>query len=146
MRVMVTGSRTWTSRSLIRAALSGLPAGTVIVHGDARDGADRIAAAVADQFGYVVEPHRADWKQHGRAAGVIRNAEMIATGINLVLAFHKDGSPGTADAVQQAKDNGIPVRTWIVDHAYPDVRCEMWEPPARLEGFDDAHMEADSAP
>jgi hypothetical protein len=57
-----------------------------------------------------VDIHRADWAHAGRAAGPQRNARMLASGIDQVLAFRADGpSPGTDDCVAQARARGIPV-------------------------------------
>lgn len=60
-----------------------------------------------------VEPHPADWQRHGKAAGHIRNAEMVQAGADLVLAFYQRGArnTGTADLVRRASRAGIPVTT-----------------------------------
>lgn len=96
-RVLVTGSRTWEDKTLIAAVLDGLLAEhgcLTLVHGACPKGADRIAhnwgldARYASSFGAVtIEPHPADWKSHGRAAGFTRNAEMVALGADLCLCF-----------------------------------------------------------
>ncbi len=55
------------------------------------------------------EVYEADWHEHGRAAGPIRNARMIAEGRpDLVIAF--PGGRGTADMVSRARKAGIEVR------------------------------------
>lgn len=49
----------------------------------------------------------ADWKKHGRAAGPIRNSQMLVEGKpDLVVAF--PGGVGTADMVKKAKRAKIP--------------------------------------
>lgn len=122
IRVMVTGSRDWTERGIIRSALTqvsrnpGVESVTV-VHGAAR-GADSIAADAAQTLGYAVEAHPADWETYGKAAGVIRNTEMLNSGIDFVLAFQKGGSRGTAHAVKAARLRGIPVEHWDVQDDY----------------------------
>ena len=75
-RVMITGSRTWTDEDKIRTALSELPEGSTVVHGNAR-GADKIADRVAKELGLEVEVSPANWREEGRSAGVRRNARMI---------------------------------------------------------------------
>lgn len=75
--------------------------------GDAR-GFDRCAR---DYCGYDIDhPNvfEADWELHGRKAGPIRNAAMLATEPDLVIAF--PGGKGTANCVAQARKLGIPVR------------------------------------
>jgi hypothetical protein len=49
---------------------------------------------------------------------------MLDTGVQSVLAFHKDESKGTADAIRKAKDRKVPTRVliettpeWIADWA-----------------------------
>ena len=55
----------------------------------------------------------ADWIRHGRAAGPIRNEQMLREGCpDLVVAFHDDPGlgRGTADMVRRALAAGVPVR------------------------------------
>ena len=88
MRILITGSRTWTDRTAIAQAISDYlrSVGTsiggawpfpIVVHGGAR-GADQLADAVARNWGWTPERHPADWDRHGRAAGFRRNAAMVA--------------------------------------------------------------------
>ena len=84
-RALVCGSRRWTDRPLIERTLRAYgPA--LIVHGAAR-GADQIAGDVAEQLGWPVEAHPADWRRHGRSAGPRRNLAMLDTHPTLVIAF-----------------------------------------------------------
>ncbi len=108
--VLVTGSRVWADAGPIRRELRRLPPGSIILHGDAR-GADRLAAAVAAELGLDVRPRPADWGRFGKAAGVIRNREMLAEGPDVVLAFHPnlDQAKGTRHMVHIARRAGVPV-------------------------------------
>lgn len=107
MRVLVCGGRDYADEHAVLVALSGLPPGTVVVHGAAR-GADNLAERAAGSLGLVTEPHPADWERLGRRAGPVGNAEMLATGVDLVIAF--PGGRGTADMVARARRAGVPVR------------------------------------
>ena len=81
-----------------------------IVHGNAR-GVDRTVDSWAKHLGLTVEAHDADWATHKKAAGPIRNREMLATGIDYVYAFTNKplaNSKGTADMVDIARRAGIP--------------------------------------
>ena len=110
MRLLICGSRTWWDPVPIAAVLAACPPDTTVVHGDAR-GADRLAAGLARLAGLAVEAHPADWTRDGRAAGPRRNAAMLATGIDQVVAFRVDGaSPGTDHMVRIARKAGVPVR------------------------------------
>lgn len=108
MRVLVTGSRQWNDARAIMDRLADYPPGTVLVHGDAR-GADRMAQRIGQDLGLVDEPHPADWTQYGKAAGRIRNAEMVRAGADICIAFPLPDSVGTWDCVRRAKTAGIPV-------------------------------------
>lgn len=61
----------------MRERLSVHPAGTIIIHGDAR-GADTVADIVAGQLGFEIRRYPADWEKYGKAAGMRRNAEMLS--------------------------------------------------------------------
>jgi hypothetical protein len=111
LRVLVCGSRDWEDHEAITRRLSALPGEhrpVTIVQGGAR-GADRMAARAARYWGFDVEEHPADWEKHGKIAGPIRNREMLDSGIDLVLAFQRDGSRGTQHTIDEARRRGIPV-------------------------------------
>jgi hypothetical protein len=83
-------------------------AGDELIHGACPTGVDALVSWYAEvRLGIEPIPMAADWKRHGRAAGPIRNGEMMATA-GLLIAF--PGGSGTADCVRQAKAKGIPVR------------------------------------
>jgi hypothetical protein len=111
--VLVCGSRDWMDADAIYDRLDALDAtreGTLptIIHGAAR-GADSIAAAAAESLGYPAQSYPADWKTHGKRAGILRNLEMLDQRPELVLAFQRDGSRGTQHTIDEARRRGIPV-------------------------------------
>ena len=108
MRVLITGSRTWTNAAKVAQALDGHPRGTVFIHGAAR-GADNIADQIARNLGYDVQRYPADWRGKGRAAGVIRNLEMLDTSPDKVIAFWDGVSRGTKHTIDEARRRGIQV-------------------------------------
>lgn len=115
LRVLVCGDRNWTDRALIRERLRpfGLkvrPGFVVLIEGGCR-GADAIARDVARELRYSLEEYNAEWDRYGRAAGPIRNQQMLdEAGPNLVLAFHDhiDRSRDTRDMLDRAHAAGIP--------------------------------------
>lgn len=113
MRLMVTGSRNWTDAEEIRRAFRTVTAENVtLMHGNA-NGLDSMAAWIArDEFGWEPLPFSADWDKHGRAAGPIRNAEMVAAKPDVCFGFPLPGSKGTYDAMAKAKAAGIPVQVF----------------------------------
>jgi hypothetical protein len=105
-RVIVCGSREWSDRAAIREALQALVAPgerVVIVHGAAR-GADRLAGEEARALGFDVEEHPADWRRHGRRAGLIRNEHMLSLGCSRVIAFWDGHSRGTGHMIRIARE------------------------------------------
>jgi hypothetical protein len=116
-RVIVSGSPELgiESAELIKTTLetklAGIdPAKVTIVHGDAK-GADQLVVKAGRELGMNIEVHRADWKIHDKAAGPIRNQQMIDAGAHQVIAFvnkpvHQER--GTADIVGRARNKNIP--------------------------------------
>jgi hypothetical protein len=104
MRVIICGSRDWTDHKLIRAFLKTLQKENkelIVIEGEAR-GADTIAREEAESLGIAVEKYPARWDLYGRAAGPLRNLEMLEKGKpDLIVAFHDDfiHSKGTKDMV-----------------------------------------------
>ena len=121
-KVLVCGGRDFTDRDKLYITLDSLfaarewiigePDGdwlpdVTIISGCAR-GADTIAIdyAVVNWCGLMEFP--ADWEKHGKAAGFIRNQQMLDEGMpDLVVAF--PGGKGTADMVRRAKKAGVEV-------------------------------------
>ena len=74
-------------------------------HGDAR-GVDRYVGKVCENWGYRVVRHPADWDTHGRAAGMIRNAEMLEE-LAVAVVFVFEGGVGTADMERRAREAAV---------------------------------------
>lgn len=112
-RVLVTGSRNWKGRDAVFAALQEHLGGElhgVVVHGDCPTGADHMAQQWVDlQPGLVAERHPADWGAHGKAAGPIRNQQMVDLGADVVLAFPHLDSRGTTHCITAARRAGLSV-------------------------------------
>jgi len=112
MRVLVCGDREWKDFVFMERILSRFWLhASVIIHGDAR-GADKMAANWAKSRGIRPEPYPADWDRYHRAAGPIRNRQMLKEGKpDVVVAFHDDieKSKGTRDMINVAAEAGIQV-------------------------------------
>ena len=111
MRVLVCGGRDFNDQDYLRATLDSLDVVhgpfEVIIHGCAA-GVDTQAALWASIQKKKVLAFSADWKTHGRAAGPIRNTQMLEEGKpDLVIAF--PGGIGTANMVRQAKAANVEV-------------------------------------
>ncbi len=122
MKVLVCGGREWLNVGAIERELRKLPPGTIIVHGHCPSGADRMADQVARELGFEVRRYPADWTTHGKAAGPIRNSEMLTKEhrleepIDKGLAFHEnlERSKGTRDMVKKLRAKFIPTEVFSV--------------------------------
>lgn len=110
VRVLICGGRDFDRVGDAHAYLNALAAlrpFSVVIEGGAR-GADSIAKGWAITHGIPVEEYPADWIKHGRAAGPIRNKQMLDEGKpDYVIAF--PGGVGTANMVALAKRAGVKV-------------------------------------
>ncbi len=107
MKVLVCGGRDYDDYAKVRDVLSQLfPWPTQIIEGGA-DGADNLAKIWARGQGISVHTFKAQWDKYGKAAGMIRNKEMLDEGKpDRVVAF--PGGRGTSDMVSRAIEAGIP--------------------------------------
>ncbi len=106
MKFLVCGGRDYFDAVRIDLVLDILGP-TLVIHGDAR-GADAMASNWATKRGVPHKCFMADWHTHGKAAGPLRNRQMLREGKpDLVIAF--PGGAGTADMVGAAMQNGVPV-------------------------------------
>ncbi len=114
MRVLVCGGRDFGKKESEKLGMLSELAGlniehrfTEIIEGGA-PGADAGARIFGDIAGIPVKTYRASWLRHGKAAGPIRNQQMIDEGKpDMVVAF--PGGRGTADMVSRAEKAGIKV-------------------------------------
>lgn len=136
MRILVTGSRDWEDAGAVGAALYAAIETTphheiTIVHGACPTGADKFAAEFCESEAHhlessgttlIAEPHEPDWNTNPRVGGLIRNADMVALGADLCLAFigpctkakcrkpKPHGSHGATHCAGLAEKAGIPVK------------------------------------
>lgn len=123
-RILVTGSRDWVDTKSVFDALeraTRLAADVTIVHGDCPSGADAIADDWALINGHTPERHPADWNRYGKAAGFRRNAEMVALGADICLAFIKNESRGASHTARTAEAAGIRTIRHHISEAIPQT-------------------------
>jgi hypothetical protein len=106
LKILICGDRDWHDQYLIARRIHELCVkfDLTVVHGDCR-GADRIAGSRAEAFGCKVKAYPAEWDKYGRAAGPIRNKQMLVEeDPELVIGFHEDirKSKGTRDMLRIA--------------------------------------------
>jgi len=111
-RVIVAGSRDFDDYDLLKRKLDIFllgrdRAGITILSGAAR-GADKLGERYANEHGYSIMRFPADWRSYGKAAGPIRNADMVSIAHALV-AFWDGESRGTADVIAKARAKDLKV-------------------------------------
>lgn len=108
--LLICGDRNWTDMASIGRAIDNYTGSIkLVIHGGCR-GADRLAGEAAKNRRIPVKVYYANWNQYGRAAGPIRNQQMLDEGCpDEVWAFHSNitTSKGTAHMVSIARDIGI---------------------------------------
>lgn len=112
MKLLVCGGRDYADAVALCDRLDAIANEAdlvVLIVGDA-NGADMMARKWAKLSRRVVAIHHyaADWRNHGPAAGPMRNQRMLDEGKpDLVVAF--SGGRGTADMVRRARAAGVKV-------------------------------------
>lgn len=105
-RIAVIGSRSFSDYTLMKSVLDKLiSANQVVIVSGGAQGADTLAERYAARCGFACKVWRANWKNNGRRAGFVRNAEIIGD-CDEVVAFWDDQSRGTRHSIELAVDSG----------------------------------------
>jgi hypothetical protein len=121
MKILVCGGRNFLNEPFIfdtlddvaKRGMEMLNPVRLVIHGDAR-GADQLAHGWATVRGIQPVLVPALWHVHGRAAGAIRNQNMLLLHPDLVVVF--PGGPGTAHMAKIADKVGIQVLRFSFDN------------------------------
>lgn len=141
IRVLVTGSRDWKDREVVWIQLSSVPwppKQISLVYGGAK-GADGLAAEYAIKYGWWrLLPYKPDWVGLGKRAGMVRNIEMVDSGVQYLFAFINEctkknctkkkphGSHGSTQCVEYAQS--LPkTRRPKIFISYGSWKPEDWE-------------------
>jgi len=113
-RVIIAGSRDFNDYNLLEEKCNFLLSekvkthDIVIVSGTAR-GADKLGEKYAEEHGYEIDAHPADWDKYGKSAGYRRNQEMAEVA-DAVLCFWDGVSKGTKHMIDIAKEKNLMLR------------------------------------
>lgn len=107
MKVIIAGSRFITDKEAVKHAieLSKFDI-TEVVSGNAR-GVDVVGEAIAEEMGIPIKRFLPDWGKHEKAAGPIRNSEMVKYADALIAVTAK--TPGTCDTITKALNSDLKV-------------------------------------
>jgi len=129
MRILVCGSRSIVDKKFITSTLKQVFVELIkanrdethtVITGGAK-GPDKIANDWAERQwernGYIKSSivYPAEWEKYGRSAGMKRNAEMLQSGVDLVIAFWDGKSSGTLNTINTACKMGIKGRIYSPD-------------------------------
>ena len=128
-RIIITGSRKYEWKHRVLAYLDSMLAyhpDLMVVTGDCETGADNHAFEWCHAHEVVIEMHPADWEQHGKPAGPIRNSYMVSLGAEQCVGFHyvpnmQTENRGTRDCMVKADKAGI-----LCLAAWGDQAPEPW--------------------
>ena len=110
-RILICGDRNYKDWRKVQDYLNTILHTAIIIHGGAR-GADSLAGNLATGRNWGIMRFPAQWDKYGKAAGPIRNQEMVEYGKpTLVVYFHDDieNSKGTKDMITRAEKANIKV-------------------------------------
>jgi len=115
MKIAIVGTRNFSKLDLIKTQLSIIytKLGTddiTIVSGGCR-GVDKEAEEIAKTFGFKTKIYEANWDKHGKAAGPIRNSEIVKNA-DIFIVFWDNKSHGTRDTINKIIDAGKPLRVY----------------------------------
>lgn len=111
-RVLVFGSRNWPAHTVIGFDMANLKKAIgdyTLVHGAAA-GADTFADDYAQYLRLEIDPFKADWVTHAKAAGPIRNQKMLDSGLDYAMGYVFNDSKGSADMAGRLRKAGVPMR------------------------------------
>jgi hypothetical protein len=132
--IAVVGSRDFQDYALLCCTLDKIRArypDCTLVSGGAQ-GADTLASQYSQEHGIPIRVFWADWNRYGKAAGPIRNREIVEAA-DIVVAFWDGKSRGTKSTISIAKSWGRKVQ--IVRFNQP---TGMWgEPALHIQGSSD---------
>lgn len=111
VKIAIVGSRTFNDYSVLSGFIRNkcnehhlTP--TAVVSGGAR-GADTLGARYANDYQLPLILHKPDWNRYGKAAGFLRNKDIIKD-CDVCFAFWDGKSRGTEDDINICKQMGKP--------------------------------------
>ena len=113
-RVVIAGCRDYNNydeaKPYIDYCLSNIrKENNIVIVSGCASGADLIGERYAEEKGFKVETHPADWKTYGRSAGPRRNKQMAEVS-DYVICFWDGKSKGTKSMIDFAKEYNKPVK------------------------------------
>ena len=124
-RIIIAGSRDFENYEVVKTKAAAVikaikekepEAKIEIVSGGAR-GVDSLGERFAREYGYKLWRFPADWNAYGRAAGPIRNRQMLEFAMErnpVLIAFWNGASRGTSNMVDIAQDAKVSIYRYLI--------------------------------
>jgi len=118
--IAIVGSRHWPWQQIgvikyrigqIAVQFFGMTEDITIISGGAL-GVDSWAEHIAKEFGFQTRTYPADWDKHGKAAGYLRNEEMVKAA-DIVIAFWDGKSKGTKHSIDLTLKHRKVLEVWF---------------------------------
>ena len=118
IRLAIVGSRNFTKKEFFTSmmaywVLDHQQEPDLIISGGAK-GVDTLAEEYAEEHQIPTLILKPDWKTHGKAAGPLRNTDIVNEATN-ILAFPSKYGRGTQDTIKKAEKAGKPLTVYCVD-------------------------------
>lgn len=111
-KVIIAGGRDFDNYDLLKEKcdyyLSFVQGDITVISGHAR-GADTLGEQYANEKGYPLDIHPAEWEKYGKSAGYRRNKEMVDVA-SAAICFWDGKSRGTKHTIDLCKEKDIPCK------------------------------------
>lgn len=114
-KVIIAGSRSFADYENLKSVCDRIlpnhysePCITIL--SGTSSGSDSLGERYAHERGYTLNRYPADWKQYGKAAGPIRNRQMV-NDADAAIVFWDGQSKGAKNLIEQANKRGLIVMT-----------------------------------
>jgi len=126
--IVVSGSRGIVSKDTIEAFLNKHLANRTQIHVRAgcAGGVDQATRLYCAKMGISFETWFAQWDRQGKAAGPIRNSQMVA-GADILVAIWDGQSPGTRNCINEALKQGVDVIVKIMQMPGANNIPTLWQ-------------------
>ncbi|WP_298069831.1 SLOG family protein [uncultured Mailhella sp.] len=116
MNIAIIGSRNFSDYSFMKNSILNIVKIEdidYVVSGGAK-GADTLGELFAKEYNLKTMIFKPEWKRYGKAAGVIRNTEIVKNA-DIIMAFPMGSSKGTYDSIHKARKSHKNVYIFSVD-------------------------------
>lgn len=106
MKVIIAGGRDYHNYDKLLTAIQNAQFEITTVISGGANGVDALGEQYAENMYLPLNVYHADWEQHGRAAGPIRNRKM-AENADALIALWDGKSKGTKNMIETATKKGL---------------------------------------